>query len=73
MKKGLRIARAILWRLVSTAPDYLREAAGLGGVALIAYGIWEIYEPAGIVALGVQLLAGALLAGRAASTRADDQ
>ncbi|MFI4983301.1 MAG: hypothetical protein ACHQIO_23350 [Nevskiales bacterium] len=42
----------------------LRDAAGLGGAGLCAYGAWLIYPPAGFIAGGVLLLAGAWLSAR---------
>lgn len=42
----------------------LRDAAGLGGVASIAYGSWLIYSPAGFIVGGLIVLAGAVLASR---------
>lgn len=43
----------------------LRDAAGVAGAALIAYGAWCVYRPAGPIVGGLLLLAGALLVGRA--------
>jgi len=39
----------------------IRDAAGMSGVALISYGGWLIYEPAGFIVAGSALVAGALL------------
>ena len=51
-------------RLPATA---LRDLAGLGGVASISGGVWAIYHPAGLITLGLFLLAGCWLAVRAGS------
>lgn len=45
--------------------DLARDAAGLTGVALIAVGSGLIYLPAGFIVLGIMLLMGAWLGGRA--------
>jgi hypothetical protein len=42
----------------------LRDAAGLFGAALVAYGAWLVYAPAGFIAGGALLIAGAFLAAR---------
>lgn len=41
-----------------------RDAAGLAGAGLIAYGAWLVYAPAGFIAGGALLIAGALLLAR---------
>lgn len=51
--------------LKAAAPALIRDGAGLSGVALIAYGAWLVYEPAGFIVAGTLLVAGALLAGGA--------
>lgn len=42
----------------------LRDAAGIAGASLIAYGAWRIYAPAGFIVGGALLLAGSLLLAR---------
>ena len=42
----------------------LRDGGGLAGAALIAYGAWLVFPPAGFITGGVLLLAGALLLSR---------
>jgi hypothetical protein len=46
-------------------PALLRDASGLGGAALVAYGAWCVYVPAGYIVGGLLLLAGAWLHARA--------
>lgn len=43
----------------------LRDFCGLVGAALIAWGAYEIYRPAGFIAAGVLLLSAATMAARA--------
>lgn len=42
-------------------PTLFWNLTGLGGMGLIAYGAWLVYEPAGFIVGGVLLLGGALL------------
>lgn len=42
----------------------VRDAAGLAGAGLIAYGASLVYEPAGYIVGGMMLLVGALLSAR---------
>jgi len=42
------------------------DAAGLSGAGLVSYGTWSIYPPAGLIAAGAFLLAGAWLNARGA-------
>lgn len=46
------------------APTFIRDVAGLSGVALIAYGAWLCFPPAGFIAAGVMLIAGAVLSSK---------
>lgn len=46
-------------------PGLTRDIAGLGGAGLVAYGAWLVYAPAGYIAGGIILLAGAFLSVRA--------
>ena len=41
----------------------LGDIALLGGAALTSYGAGMIYEPAGVIAAGVLLMLGAIMAG----------
>ena len=41
--------------------NLLREGAGMAGAALIAYGAWLAYAPAGYLVAGLLLMAGAVL------------
>jgi hypothetical protein len=43
----------------------VRDIAGLCGAALIAFGAWRVYEPAGFIVGGAILLAGVWLHVRA--------
>jgi hypothetical protein len=57
------IASAI--RTVGPGIEAVLEAlALLGGAALVAYGAWEAYAPAGPIVGGVLLIAGAILRAR---------
>ena len=40
------------------------DVAGVAGAALISFGAWCVYEPAGFIAAGAQLLLGAVLLSR---------
>lgn len=42
----------------------LPTLVGLAGAALISFGAWQIYAPAGFIAAGVLLLAGVLFSAR---------
>ena len=65
MKSRLKAAIRFIADLVIVAtPHVLLNGAGLAGVGLIGYGAWLIYAPAGFIAWGVLLLAGAILAAR---------
>jgi hypothetical protein len=44
--------------------EHLIDVAGLVGAALIAFGAWQIYEPAGWIVGGFELLTGAVLLSR---------
>jgi hypothetical protein len=46
------------------APVMLRDAAGIAGVGLIAYGAWLVFPPAGYITGGTLLLTGALIVSR---------
>lgn len=47
--------------LAAAVPDLVRDLIGLAGLALIAYGAWLIYEPAGFIVGGVLLVVGVML------------
>ena len=53
-------------RMRAVVPVLARDCAGLTGVALVSYGAWLVYPPAGFIAGGTLLLAGALISGRKA-------
>ncbi|GEM_PF-3517199 len=42
----------------------LRDALGLAGAAAVAYGVWQIYPPAGWIAAGLETMAGVWLHAR---------
>lgn len=44
-----------------------RDAAGITGAGLIAYGAWLIFPPAGFIVGGLLVLAGAIAAARGGS------
>jgi hypothetical protein len=67
MTKSLAAALRII---AAALPDLVRDLAGLGGVALIAYGAWLIYPPAGYIVGGVLLVIGALLRAMAQTNKA---
>jgi hypothetical protein len=41
------------------------DAAGVAGAALLSFGVWRIYPPAGFIAGGALMLAGSLFYARA--------
>lgn len=54
-----------LWpRVRSALPAVGCDLVGLTGAGLIAYGAWLIYQPAGFLVAGVQLMAAAWLLAR---------
>lgn len=61
---------------LSAIPGLLVDLVGIAGVALITYGAWRIYEPAGFIVCGSFMVVFALLIGRSslpsASERGDD-
>lgn len=65
MPKKIKAAvRFIVDLMIVGTPAVLLNGAGAAGVALIGYGAWLIYAPAGFIAWGMLLLAGAILASR---------
>lgn len=64
MTKSIASALRIL---AGAAPDIVWTLLGLAGAALIAYGAWLIYVPAGFITGGALLLVGAMLHGLAQS------
>jgi hypothetical protein len=46
------------------AAAIVRDVIGLAGAALLAYGTWCIYRPAGYIVAGALLIAGSILAAR---------
>jgi len=48
-----------MWRSLALAlPDLVRDLVGMTGAALVAYGAWQIYQPAGFITGGAMLIAG---------------
>ena len=43
------------------APPLARDAIGLTGGGLIAYGAWLVYQPAGFIVAGAMMLIATLL------------
>lgn len=58
---------AILKAAGSLAPALGRDSVGVAGAALVAYGAWLIYEPAGFIVGGAMLLAAAWLSAKASA------
>lgn len=54
----------LVQRLGAAGPELVRDATGLSGAALVAFGAGEIYRPAGFIVAGALLLAGAWLSAR---------
>lgn len=50
-------------QLRKTLAKRLGDMALVGGAALTSYGAGMIYEPAGVIAAGVLLMLGAIMAG----------
>ena len=42
-------------------PDLLRDIAGIIAVAMISYGAWLVYEPAGYIVGGLLMLIGVIM------------
>jgi len=59
--------KALAVRIRAVAPAVARDAAGIGGCAMVAVGTGMIYVPAGVIVGGLMLVALALLSGRAAA------
>lgn len=47
--------------LRAAASDYAREIFGIVGLGLVAFGVWNIYPPAGEIVLGVEFCGVACL------------
>ncbi len=48
-----------MWRSLALGlPDLLRDLVGLAGAALMSYGAYQIYEPAGYLVGGAMLIGG---------------
>ncbi len=45
--------------------SFVRDAVGLVGATLVAYGSWLVYRPAGFIVAGALLVAGSLLVAKA--------
>jgi hypothetical protein len=55
-------------KLPESLPVIVRDVAGLIGAALVAYGAWLIYRPAGFIVAGIFLVVGSYLTARASVT-----
>jgi hypothetical protein len=64
--KAFLIARAFASRAWKEALDWFREIVGAAGIASLSYGAWLAYRPAGLIVLGMLLIALAWLLGRSA-------
>jgi glucose dehydrogenase len=51
--------------LLGVLPVVVRDLAGIGGVALVTLGAWQIYPPAGFIVAGLSLVAAAWLLAKA--------
>ena len=59
-----------MWRTAADwLPDATRNVVGICGAALMAYGAWLIYAPAGFIVGGVMLIAGVALSAATAVRR----
>jgi hypothetical protein len=55
-----------MWqRLIAALPVVLCDLVGIAGAAAVAYGAWQIYQPAGWVVGGTLAIAAAWLVARA--------
>lgn len=66
-----KMITAGLRRAFAAVPFVLRELAIIGGIALVAYGAWLVYPPAGFITGGLLLLAGGILAAMAPADKAE--
>lgn len=65
LESRLRGDRKAAWnRLRASLPGIALDICGCGGGALVAYGAWLIYRPAGFVVAGLLIVVGCLLASR---------
>jgi hypothetical protein len=53
-------------RLFKALPTAAIDATGVVGAALVAYGCYRIYQPAGLIVAGCMLIAIALILARGA-------
>lgn len=63
-KRAAAVLSALLSAAAAAAPVVIRDLVGLVGIALIAYGAWLMYAPAGFMVAGVLLVVGVLLVSR---------
>jgi hypothetical protein len=61
--KGIPVVKLF----VTALPSLLRDLSGIAGCALVSYGAWRAYEPAGFIVGGVLLASAAFLSARASS------
>ena len=52
---------ALITAFCKKLPDLLRDVAGLAAVAMISYGTWLVYEPAGYIVTGILILIGVIM------------
>lgn len=55
----------MLKKFLNALPTVVRDVSGVVGAALVAYGAWRVYAPAGFIVGGLLLLVGSVLAARA--------
>ncbi len=58
---GSRRAAIAMLRAV---PAFLRDVVGITGSALVIYGVWQIYVPAGYILAGLVMVVAAILLAR---------
>ena len=58
------IAKHIGAAMRSFGPAFIETTLLLGGAALVAYGAWQAYAPAGPIVGGILLIAGVILRAR---------
>lgn len=51
-------------KILTLLPALGRDIAGLIGVGLLLYGIWEVYRPAAFIVAGLLLLSASLMLAR---------
>jgi len=58
-KVGERV-RSATAKIAAVAPALIRDCLGLAAVGSMAFGAWQVYQPAGFIVAGALILAGVL-------------